>query len=188
VSATATSPTATSVSWTASSGATSYSISRSTTSGGPYTAVGSSAASPFADSGLACNTTYYYVVSASNGSCSSGNSAQAAVTTQACPTGDVALANGVAVNVADPVANHQNFYFIDVPSGQSSLVVALTALTGSTGDADLYVRFGSKPTTTTYDCRPYLNGNNETCTHNSPAAGRWWIMLNAYTAYSNASL
>ena len=28
-------------------------------------------------------------------------------------------------------------------------------MSGGTGDADLYVRAGSKPTTSTYDCRPY---------------------------------
>ena len=35
---------------------------------------------------------------------------------------------------------------------------------GGTGDADMYVRSGSQPTTSTYNCRPYLSGNNETCT------------------------
>ncbi len=35
-------------------------------------------------------------------------------------------------------------------------------LTG-TNDADLYVRVGSAPTTSTYDCRPYKNGSNESC-------------------------
>jgi hypothetical protein len=33
-----------------------------------------------------------------------------------------------------------------------------------TGDADLYVRFGSQPTATDYDCRPYKNGSSEECT------------------------
>jgi leucyl aminopeptidase len=32
-----------------------------------------------------------------------------------------------------------------------------------TKDADLYVRIGSAPTTTTYDCRPYKSGSNESC-------------------------
>ena len=32
-----------------------------------------------------------------------------------------------------------------------------------TGDADLYVRFGSQPTKEAYDCRPYENGSNESC-------------------------
>ena len=35
-------------------------------------------------------------------------------------------------------------------------------LTGS-GDADLYVRVGAAPSTTTYDCRPYRYGSKETC-------------------------
>ena len=36
------------------------------------------------------------------------------------------------------------------------------AMTG-TGDADLYVRIGSPPTTHIYDCRPFLLGSNESC-------------------------
>ncbi|MBV8762522.1 MAG: PPC domain-containing protein [Deltaproteobacteria bacterium] len=32
-----------------------------------------------------------------------------------------------------------------------------------TGDADLYVKVGSAPTTTSYDCRPYKTGSNESC-------------------------
>jgi hypothetical protein len=37
------------------------------------------------------------------------------------------------------------------------------AMTGAGGDADLYVRIGSAPTQTAYDCRPYKTGSNETC-------------------------
>ena len=36
------------------------------------------------------------------------------------------------------------------------------AMTG-TGDADLYVRLGHAPTTTLYDCRPFLDDSNEAC-------------------------
>ena len=71
------------VSWTASAGATSYNILRSTTSGGPYTQVGTSATTSFPNTGLACNTAYHYVVQAV-GACTSGNSAQATATTAAC--------------------------------------------------------------------------------------------------------
>ncbi|HEY3568526.1 MAG TPA: hypothetical protein VGP73_11385 [Thermoanaerobaculia bacterium] len=79
-----TTQTGTTVSWTASSGATSYKVFRATTSGGPYTQVGTSSTTSFTDSGLACNTNYFYVVTASNGSCDSGNSAQASATTSVC--------------------------------------------------------------------------------------------------------
>ncbi|HEX3130515.1 MAG TPA: proprotein convertase P-domain-containing protein [Thermoanaerobaculia bacterium] len=88
VTATSASASSINVSWTASAGATSYNILRSTTSGGPYTQVGTSATTSFPDTGLSCNTTYYYVVQAV-GACASGNSAQASATTSACSTNSV---------------------------------------------------------------------------------------------------
>src|SRR6267143_5141879 len=36
-------------------------------------------------------------------------------------------------------------------------------LTGTEGDADLYVRVGSPPTPQTFDCRPAKRDSNETC-------------------------
>jgi fibronectin type 3 domain-containing protein len=65
------------LSWGAVSGAT-YHILRSTTSGGPYTQVGTSSTTSFADSGLA-NGTYFYVVRAFT-TCESANSNQASAT------------------------------------------------------------------------------------------------------------
>ncbi|MGE4190082.1 MAG: pre-peptidase C-terminal domain-containing protein, partial [Thermoanaerobaculia bacterium] len=185
VSASSSSQTAASVSWSASSGATSYTISRATSSGGPYSAVGTSASTSFSDSGLSCNTTYYYVVSASNGSCSSGNSSQASVTTAACGGGSSVLSNGVPVTGISGATGSEQFWTMDVPSGASNLVFQIS---GGSGDADMYVRFGSAPTTTTYDCRPYLNGNNETCTIPSPSTGTYHVMLRGYSAYSGVSL
>ncbi len=76
-------------------------------------------------------------------------------------------------------------FFMDVPSGSSSLEITMS---GGSGDADLYVKFGSPPTTSTYDCRPYLNGNNETCTFNNPSAGTWYVMLRAYSTFSGVTL
>lgn len=38
-----------------------------------------------------------------------------------------------------------------------------------TGDADLYVRWGSAPTSSSYTCRPYKNGSNEECVLEVPA-------------------
>jgi serine protease len=100
------------------------------------------------------------------------------------PPTDTPLTNGTAVGVSGATGSQQ-FFYIDVPSGQSNLTVALS---GGSGDADLYVSFNTKPTLSSYQCRPYLNGNNETCSFNSPSAGRWWVMLHGYTSFSGASL
>ena len=59
---------------------------------------------------------------------------------------------------------------------------------GGTGDADLYVRKGAKATTSTYDCRPYANGNNESCNLNSGQGGKYYITLRGYTAFSGVSV
>ena len=45
----------------------------------------------------------------------------------------------------------------------------VTVTMSGSGDADLYVRFGSQPTTSDYDCRPYKNGSDETCNLTVPA-------------------
>jgi hypothetical protein len=74
------------LSWTAVSGATQYNVYRSTTSGGPYTSVGTVTGTTFSNTGLSCNTAYHYVVRAANSSsCESGNSTQASATTAVCP-------------------------------------------------------------------------------------------------------
>ncbi|MFN7960287.1 MAG: hypothetical protein U0002_03370 [Thermoanaerobaculia bacterium] len=83
-----------SLSWTAVAGATEYHILRSTTSGGPYTQVGTSTTTSFVNTGLACNTTYFYVVRAANSAtCESANSAQASATTNTCTCTTTTLYN-----------------------------------------------------------------------------------------------
>jgi uncharacterized protein (DUF1800 family) len=66
--------------WTASAGATEYSIARATTSAGPYTSVGTSSSTSFTDTSAVNGTAYYYVVSASDATGSSVNSAAVAAT------------------------------------------------------------------------------------------------------------
>jgi len=76
-------------------------------------------------------------------------------------------------------------YTIDVPAGASELEVKIT---GGSGDADLYVRRGSQPSTSQYDCRPYRNGNEETCTFNNPAAGTYHLGVRAFRTFSGVTL
>jgi fibronectin type 3 domain-containing protein len=69
-----------SLAWSASTGATSYNVKRSTTSGGPYSQIATPSANSYADTGLTNGATYYYVVAAVNSSGQSANSAQASAT------------------------------------------------------------------------------------------------------------
>jgi hypothetical protein len=78
------------LSWTASSGATSYNVKRSTTGGGPYAGIASPSAPSYTDTGLTNGTTYYYVISAVNSAGESANSTQASATPIA-PTGSTAV-------------------------------------------------------------------------------------------------
>lgn len=56
------------------------------------------------------------------------------------------------------------------------------AMTG-TGDPDLYVRWNSPPTTTSYNCRPYLDGANEQCAGTVPSgATRIYVAVRGYRA------
>ena len=66
-----------SLTWTASAGATSYHVKRSTSSGGPYTQVAAPTTASDVDTGLTNQTTYYYVVSGLNAVGESANSPQA---------------------------------------------------------------------------------------------------------------
>ncbi|WNG33281.1 bacillolysin [Archangium violaceum] len=61
-------------------------------------------------------------------------------------------------------------------------------MSGGSGDADLYVKFGSAPTTTSYDCRPYASGNAESCTFNPSQQGTYYVMIRGYSAYSGVTL
>ncbi|MBU2968555.1 pre-peptidase C-terminal domain-containing protein [Pseudoalteromonas sp. C2R02] len=77
------------------------------------------------------------------------------------------------------------YHTINVPSGMNELVVNMS---GGTGDADLYVRHGEKPTTASYKCRPYKAGNNESCTISDPQAGVWHIGVFGFEDFSNIDL
>lgn len=99
-------------------------------------------------------------------------------------TGTV-LQNNVAVSGLGAASGTALGYTVTVPSGATQLRVAIS---GGSGDADLYLRQGSAPTDTTYTCRPYLSGNNETCTISNPAAGTWHVRIKAYSTFSGLTV
>ena len=66
--------------WTASVNATNYNVERATSSGGPYTIIGTTTTTSFTDVNVVPGTPYFYIVSASNAGGVSGNSAEVTVT------------------------------------------------------------------------------------------------------------
>lgn len=116
----------------------------------------------------------------------SGVSLVAAFTIDGGGGGDLTLLeSGVPVNGLNGNAGSWRQFAIDVPADTSSLSIDMS---GGTGDADLYVRAGSEPTETAYDCRPYKNGNIESCVLTEPAVGRVYVFLRGYTTYANVTL
>ncbi|NVJ59971.1 MAG: PKD domain-containing protein [Gammaproteobacteria bacterium] len=99
--------------------------------------------------------------------------------------GATPLVSGQVIEGLSGTTGNQKLFVLDVSAGTSQ---AEFRIFGGGGDADIYVRYGAAPTTNTYDYRPYRSGNNETVTVGSPAAGKWYVMVRAYSNYSDLSL
>jgi subtilase family serine protease len=99
--------------------------------------------------------------------------------------GGNALSNGVAVTGLAATTGNQLLYTLSVPAGASALKFVTS---GGTGDGDLYVKFGSAPTTSSYDCRSWVSGNSETCSFATAQAGTYYVLINAYASFSGMSL
>ena len=95
------------------------------------------------------------------------------------------LTKGVAATGLSASTGGYVKYTMVVPAGATNLTFTTS---GGTGDADMYVKFGSEPTDTVYDCRPYKTGNAETCTFATPSAGTYYVNVKAYSAFSGLSL
>jgi hypothetical protein len=106
-----------SLTWSASSGATTYSVSRATVSGGPYTQVSTPSSASYIDTSLTNGTTYYYVVAAVDSAGRSANSTQVvALPVPPTSTSAVAPASGTCGMVlgTSPVIFCDTF---DAPAG-----------------------------------------------------------------------
>ncbi|SFS13552.1 pseudolysin [Dyella sp. OK004] len=99
--------------------------------------------------------------------------------------GSTSLQNGVAVTGQSGASGAVLNFTVDIPAGARNLVIASS---GGSGDADLYVKFGSAPSTSSYDCRPYKAGNNESCSFATTKTGKYYVQLRGYSAFSGVSL
>jgi len=124
---------------------------------------------------------------ACSGGCGAGivNARAASDANAGTPPPSGTLTKGVAVTGLGASTGASLNYTMVVPAGSTNLTFTTS---GGTGDADMYVKFGSAPTDTVYDCRPYLSGNAEKCTFAAPSAGTYYVRLKAYSTFSGVSL
>ena len=127
-----------SLTWTASSGATSYHVKRATTSGGPYTQIAAPTATSFADTSVTNGTPYYYVVSALASAGESGNSAQvsavptAPTTIPAKPAGLAATAGNAVVALTWSASSGATTYHVKRATTSGGPYTQIAAPTSAT--------------------------------------------------------
>ncbi len=102
-------------------------VGRSTTSGGPYTDIATMSANStsYSSTGLSADTTYYYVVRASNAGGSSANTAQASATT--LPTAPIAPSGLTATTVSQ---TQINLSWTDGSANEANFIVARSTTSG----------------------------------------------------------
>jgi PKD repeat protein len=111
------------------------------------------------------------------------NTVSKAVTVTAPPAN--VLTNGVAVTGISGASKSNQYWTMTVPAGATNLKFVTS---GGSGDADLYARFGSQPTTASYDCKSAGATNAETCNIATAQAGTYHVLVHAYSAISGLSL
>lgn len=94
------------------------------------------------------------------------------------------LKNGIEINDLNGNKDSQSRFYIDVPANAKNVFVHISS---GYGDADLYLKTGSQVSKSDYDCRPYRDGNNESCIVKNTQV-RHYIMLNGYSNYTGVTI
>ncbi|WP_238540597.1 pectinesterase family protein [Paenibacillus mucilaginosus] len=131
------------LSWTAADGADYYTVKRSTTDGGPYTAVASNVtAATYIDESVQNGTTYYYVVTASGTTGESGPSNQVTVSPSEdavkpeAPAGLTAGARSTQVDLSWQPAERANTYTVKRSTNPEGPFTVIASGLGSTSYRD----------------------------------------------------
>ncbi|GMU91141.1 MAG: hypothetical protein AMXMBFR4_01990 [Candidatus Hydrogenedentota bacterium] len=104
------------------------------------------------------------------------------------PSSIATLTNGVTVYYLSGNESSEQFFKITVPPGMTNLIFKTYAASNSTGDGDLYVRFGSPPTTSSYGYASLGVTCVEEINVSSPGAGDYYVMIHGYSAFSGMHL
>ena len=101
------------------------------------------------------------------------------------PPGSTVLTRGVPRTGLSATASQTLDFTLEVPANANNLKFTSS---GGSGDADMFVKFGSPPSETVNDCKSTGSTNAETCTIATPTAGTYHVRLKAYSAFSGLSL
>ncbi|MET1255662.1 pre-peptidase C-terminal domain-containing protein [Aliikangiella maris] len=104
----------------------------------------------------------------------------------------VDLFRGVKISSLNGTATTELYYKMIVPAAPAGSNRVIFETSGGTGDVDLYVKKGGIPTLNDYDCRPFLDGNNEKCDSSNGLStdigGTWYVMLHGAKQFLNTSI
>ncbi|WP_405598523.1 MULTISPECIES: M12 family metallo-peptidase [unclassified Pseudoalteromonas] len=98
------------------------------------------------------------------------------------PTNDNVLQNNQPITVSGARNSEQLFTFA-VPNGATQVTFTTS---GGSGDVDLHVKYNAIASSNNFDCRPYKNGNSESCS--DTRTGNYSIMLKGFNAFNNVEL
>ena len=98
------------------------------------------------------------------------------------------LTDGTPATATNGASGSWRYFKVQVPAGTSSLSVVLdgrcTGWWSCNPDLDLFVRQGSRPTTSAFACRSQSSDATESCTVANPAAGWWYVGVYVYSGGS----
>ncbi len=76
-------------------------------------------------------------------------------------------------------------FYVDIPVPARRVRISID---GDNGDADLYTLYETFPTTTLHDCGPFKTGSVESCEYDNARAGRYWVLIHAYSSFNKLTL
>jgi hypothetical protein len=100
-------------------------------------------------------------------------------------TPDIMLSSGVPLTGQAAAIGSWKYYAIEVPAGKSKVQFSIS---GGNGDADLFAQKSTKPSSTVYACKSDGASSIESCSINTPSAGKYYLGVYSYAAYSGLSV
>jgi hypothetical protein len=127
------------------------------------------------------NGAHTIVCTATDPSGNTGSDTHTVTVSNSVPTDDGGpLTDGVAASGDMSSADGSDMWYIDVDANALSMRVVLEC---GSSDFDTFGKFGSEPTTSSYDWRGYTSGGEDNTVSN-PAEGRHYIMVDYYSGTS----